>query len=145
MRLEIDHPFRSRRFRPFVLSILSQYDTRKMGRVRIYLTSQKYWYGRCGQNVLGTYTLSVGVPECWQFPKTFIGEEFALQGTLDVECRTRDEAAVYLLAHELFHFLRFTRQLSVAKFGRNDEANANRYAYFALVTYRTWKPSKNMK
>jgi hypothetical protein len=47
--------------------------------------------------------------------------------------RTRDEAIVWVLAHEAFHFLRRTRQIP----GRNTEIEADRYADDTLRFYLT--------
>lgn len=47
--------------------------------------------------------------------------------------RDLDEAIVWILAHEAFHFLRRTRQVP----GRNTEIEADRFADQQLLFYRT--------
>jgi hypothetical protein len=49
--------------------------------------------------------------------------------------RTMDEAIVWVLAHEAFHFLRRTRQVP----GRNNEIQADRFADDTLRFYLTGK------
>ncbi len=47
--------------------------------------------------------------------------------------RNLDEAVVWIVAHEAFHFLRFTRQIP----GRNNEIEADRFADRQLELFRT--------
>jgi len=49
--------------------------------------------------------------------------------------RTMDEAIVWVLAHEAFHFLRRTRQVP----GRNNEIQADQFADDTLRFYLTGK------
>jgi hypothetical protein len=52
--------------------------------------------------------------------------------TLAVELRNEDEALVFLVAHEAFHYLRRTKQVA----GRHGEIEADAFALQALEQYR---------
>jgi len=49
--------------------------------------------------------------------------------------KTIDEVLIYLLFHEVFHFLRYTKQLPVSIYGGNYETCAERFGLFALHMY----------
>lgn len=54
---------------------------------------------------------------------------------------TLDEAIVWIVAHEAFHFLRRTRQIT----GKNTEIDADRYADAALLHYQQGWPLEWMR
>lgn len=59
---------------------------------------------------------------------------------VDIVIKSKDEAIIYSFGHALFYFLRSTKQIPVAIFGRNSSVSAARFAFFIL---HLWKTDKN--
>ena len=138
----------SERFHRYVSALLSDYDCSKLDWIKLYesRTRKDWWIGYCrfpnpakGQQ----YQITAAFPARWTYPKKMRiptgskthGGSWKYTYTV-VEMQDRDEAMLAVFGHELFHYLKRTRQLSTEDFGRNGNPAANKFAIHLIEDFR---------
>ena len=120
----------------------------KLDWIKLYesRTRKDWWVGHCRfpNPAKGyQYQITAAFPVWWTYPKkmkiptgskTHAGS-WRYTHTA-IEMRDRDEAMLAVFGHELFHYLKRTRQLSTEEFGRNGNPAANRFAIHLIEDFR---------
>ena len=135
------------------------WDFSRLGKIKFYDSSSKrdWWTGSItyGKRDIPAKIIC-GVPDWWTYPRTMkvpigttaqyslvLGSDSSVQNEWmytyeDMLITSREDAFIKVLGHELFHFLKKTKQLNTQEWGRNGNPAANRFAIWFLKLFNNY-------
>jgi len=130
----------------FIIDTIKEFNTCPLQYIKLDETINKdlSFYGRlrCKKRL---WTMVCMVHRDWKYP-VYDYLEIGIEDTPNwrqenksIIFKNYDEAMLYVFFHEWFHFGRKTKQLLKRQYGKNTEANANKYALNKIKQYGTKK------
>jgi hypothetical protein len=139
----------------FIDSHLRKFDVSLLSEITITRTNQNndwwrghIWYANKNKNKNRKAKILIATNNHWSYPLTKdvhtgtekINDDGDWKYThTTFTFNTQEEAMIKVYGHEIFHFLKKTKQLSTAEFGRNGNPSANRYALELVKQYQNFK------
>ena len=140
-----------RKFLLFIDYHLRSFDVSNLGEIRITTTNQNndWWRGQIRHgNKNRKARILIATNDHWSYPLVKSVHTGTEKVNEDGDWRytftkfmfnNQEEAMLKVYGHEIFHFLKKTKQLSTTEFGRNGNPSANRYGLGLVEQYRKFK------